>query len=45
MILIFKRYKGGGGGQSGHFFGWGASLETFSGEGGGGGAVKKHPVC
>ena len=33
MILIFKRFRGGG--QSGHFFGWGASLETFSGEGGG----------
>ena len=39
MILIFKRFRGGG--QSGHFFGWGASLETFSGEGG---AVKNHPV-
>ena len=39
MILIFKRFRGG---QSGHFFGWGASLETFSGEGGR--QLKKHPV-
>ena len=40
MILIFKKIRVAGG-QSGHFFGWGASLETFSGEGG---EVKKHPV-
>ena len=33
----------GGGGQSGHFFGWRANLETFSGDGGGV-SVKKHPV-
>ena len=32
MILIFKRFRGG---QSVHFFGWRANLETFSGDGGG----------
>ena len=42
MILIFKRFRGGGG-QSGLFFWGGANFEKFSG-GGGGGAVKKHPV-
>ena len=41
VILILKRFRGGGGAGE-PFFG-GASLEKFS-RGRGGGQLKKHPV-